>query len=78
MLRANRISTMMVLFCAFSASLAMAASAEEPTFNAEEKAALDKGDPVFREEQFKDAKGHRAGQGVAYILAALRGLSPGA
>ena len=50
------------------ASTAAAAPPPYPTFSAEEEANLQKGQPVFREEQFTDAKGHRAGRGVAYLL----------
>lgn len=55
------------------AGIAMAANADEdipsspPSFTAEERAKLDAGDPVMREERFHDAKGQRAGKAVAYI-----------
>ncbi len=38
-----------------------------PAFTADERAKLDAGDPVMREERFNDAKGQRAGRAVAYI-----------
>ncbi len=38
-----------------------------PTFTVDERAKLDAGDPVMREERFNDAKGQRAGKAIAYI-----------
>lgn len=48
--------------------LVFSAPPAEPSFTDEELGMLNKGEPVFREERFKDKKGHESGQGVGYIL----------
>ena len=39
-----------------------------PNLTPEQEAKLSKGEPVLREEQFTDDKGHRVGRGVVYIV----------
>ena len=58
---------LLFLGSALFAGIALSENAPEPSFSEQELALLAKGEPVFREEQFKDSKGHRAGRGVAYI-----------
>ncbi len=56
----------------FSCSVLVATSKADPPpypkFTPEQEAKLERGEPVMREEQFTDEKGHRVGRGVAYIV----------
>lgn len=60
--------TVALAIVGLGAASALAAAPERPSFSAEEKATLESGEPILREEQYDDAEGNRAGRGVGYIL----------